>query len=776
MARRAKRAHIAAYGLLLLLFFILTAGIRPLSFTADEPSYIAGGYALLHQGTAAHELLAQRGYPPLLAGLEAALIYLAEPDLPITELAGWPMAFDPFTEAFRPYLAPEARSAFVARMPTVLLTVLLGAVVFRWGAALWTPTAGALALVTLTFDPTLLAHGRLATTDVGSVALGAAALALAWRWTQRPRWRTALGVGLLLGLTMLAKISGPLWLLAATLMMLRAAWQRRTRFSLFLQIIAALGASFLILWSAYGFTWGRVEALPFALPVPAPAHWRSALYLAPYRSKIFALGQRYYGRRWWYFPLAFAVKNPLPLLIGSLVGIWSLAHRRRERATLALLLLFPAIYGAVALATGMNIGYRHMLPLHPLLHLIVGGGLWRWQAHPPKSTHWRRGALALLAIWYAGATLHISPYELTYFNEMVGGSEEGYRYLVDSNLAWGQTTDALDDYLAEHPDVRRRPPTTPFRPAPGRYAVNASHLQGVGGVDPYAYEWFRHREPTATLHNSVLIYEAPPFDLGWIAQCGQPAALLDHEAIIEGVGRADLRSVGFDCTQAWLYPNAGASDGLYALSNQFFQPPEDCLLDQPCNPELQNAFIARHLATARLSFVHTRQRPAFVLYERSEAPGLPRRAAVWAAAATHAPADFQSTQRVHSAPTLRSDDRAITFLGAVAYPTASDLEIETWWRVETNAPIQRPFSVMAHLITSAGEALETADGLGVWAPTLRTGDVFVQRHRFSPVEEIKEIEVNDKIWLRTGIYWQATTERWPCTEHAGSDALFVPIQ
>ena len=39
------------------------------------------------------------------------------------------------------------------------------------------------------------------------------------------------------------------------------------------------------------------------------------------------------------------------------------------------------------------------------------------------------------------------PHYLAYFNETVGGSENGWKYLVDSNLDWGQDLKGLGEYL-----------------------------------------------------------------------------------------------------------------------------------------------------------------------------------------------------------------------------------------------------------------------------------------------------------------------------------------
>src|SRR5207302_5330997 len=65
------------------------------------------------------------------------------------------------------------RIVFWARLPAVLLSVALSAVVWMWATELWGAWGGALAVFLCTFDPTLTAHSPLVTTDV-PLALDAA--------------------------------------------------------------------------------------------------------------------------------------------------------------------------------------------------------------------------------------------------------------------------------------------------------------------------------------------------------------------------------------------------------------------------------------------------------------------------------------------------------------------------------------------------------------------------------------------------------------------------
>ena len=409
---KSKRYLLVAVGGLLILFALLTSGAARTSVTADEPTYVATGYGLLARGRAVFPLLTQRGYTPLLIALEALPLYLADPHIPVEQLAGWPNDYAAFSQAFRPYLlAPQM--LLLTRMPIICLTLILAAVVFRWAKDLWGPMAGLLALGVMVFDPLLLAHGRLANSDAGVVAFGTAALYTTWRWRRKPAWGWALVTGMLLGLTMLSKASGLLWVAASGLMVLATILQQRKggrNLRSLGQWLFAGGLSLLVLWVGYGFEWGSVRGFP--LPVPAPAHWENLLYLGRYADNYFALGLRRPDGWWWYFPLAFLIKNPLPMLIGLVIGLIVLSRRSAPRRDILILGIFPLVYTGAAILEGLNLGYRFMLPIHPFLYLAIGGGLALWMGQGrPKAL--RPGWVVLaLGLWYAFMTLRVFPTKL----------------------------------------------------------------------------------------------------------------------------------------------------------------------------------------------------------------------------------------------------------------------------------------------------------------------------------------------------------------------------
>ena len=767
--------------LLLILFARLLFGALQLSRTADEASHITSGYTAVARGLGGLWTVPLRGHPLLVDAWLALPVYAGQPDIPLEELDGWQNNYSRYVASFSQVLDARGSDLFSARVQEMLLTLLLAIAVWRWATDVWGLDAGLLALGVLVFDPALIAHGRLATNDVGLVTVGTWTLYNAGHWRQRPSWGRALGTGGLMTLTMLSKGSGVLWGGAVGLMMLSCLiWPgenrskpTRWRADLLAQCVAAGALSLFLLWAAYGFTWGPVDGLPLAWP--APLYWEGLLFHPNVIGQrwVYAMGQRTMGRWWWYFPLTFFVKNPLPLLIATGIGLWEILIRRR-RPRLGVLALFSLLYAIAAVVAGLNVGYRHMLPVHPFLYLAIAGGLVQlvddWRSGDLalfRRVRWLAGgSLVALGTWYAVASIRVYPYEISYVNELFGGSEGGYRYLADSNLDWGQTVHVQKAYVQAHPEVRDHPPATPLNPEPGRYIVGASPLQGVGIADPYAYEWFRHREPDAVIDYSLLVYEVPPRGIDWVAQCNQPRSPLSQAKISEAIG-PDLRLVEFDCTRTWVYPGGWEKVGLYALHHDLIAQQRYCLPNQvPCALVLGDPFVARHLARGRVSFEqeYGNRGVPFVLYE------LPAGAWEQAGIACAVPGGVAPAMlppsSCRAAPfALRGP---LTFLNAVAYRDGETLDVETWWQV-TDGPIPRPFAVMGHLLSPDGQVLGQFDGLGISPLTLVAGDVLVQRHRFAAPPETE-------VWLRTGIYWRDTMERWMVKDAPGTDVLLVRLK
>jgi hypothetical protein len=77
---------------------------------------------------------------------------------------------------------------------------------FFWSRDLWgSSTAGLISLFLWCFEPFLMAHAELITTDCAATSLGLGAGYVFWRWLRHPSWRRALAAGAVLGLVQLTK-------------------------------------------------------------------------------------------------------------------------------------------------------------------------------------------------------------------------------------------------------------------------------------------------------------------------------------------------------------------------------------------------------------------------------------------------------------------------------------------------------------------------------------------------------------------------------------------
>ncbi|MEA3341058.1 MAG: hypothetical protein U9R15_13930, partial [Chloroflexota bacterium] len=532
------------------------------SITIDEGLHITSGYTILRSG----DFRLVEEHPPLVKIWEA-LPLLAVSDLPDPRtLPPWEEAAKPTTESLPllrmtqqwlyPY-RPIDRLVFPARAMVALLAVLLGAVVFRWAADLGGWKGGLLALFLLTFDPNILAHAGVAGTDLGAACFITLALFALARFLRRPTLPRLAFAGLTLGLAQGAKLSALILLPVVILLCLLALRRRRLLSLALIFLIAGL-----TLWVIYGFEIGYVSGLPF--PVSAASHSIPWLRLRQHMTSghsAFLLGENSLQGWWYYFPVAFALKTPLPtlaLLLAATIAFWKGARRTLRDENV--LLLFPLLYGASSLFNNLNIGYRHLLPILPFLFIfisrIANSEMAGNRANSAlRFTHYvSRITFYALLLWLIIGTAHLSPHYLAYFNELAGGPDGGYRYLADSNTDWGQAYKdlarvqqereigpvRLSAFIFYDPAIYgvEYEPLTPLRgdtpavfpsrlnPPPGDYVISATTLDGIPLVDPEMYDWFRKREPDAKIGHALFYYRVPPRDPapGWLAQCTAPAA------------------------------------------------------------------------------------------------------------------------------------------------------------------------------------------------------------------------------------------------------------
>jgi len=757
-----------------LLFAQAMTSIPRLSITFDEDLHIATGYGTLRTG----DLRLVEDHPPLI-GHWMSWPLLLSPNTPDPEdVPAWEQGDRRlFVRNEIWWSRPIDTWVVPPRIPIAWLVVLMGAFLFRWAADWFGPRAGLLALAFFAFDPNILAHSTLATLDLGVTCFIFIAMFGVHRLLRRPSWSNLVMGGFFLGLAMGAKVSA-LIVLPVSVGLMGLWGMKRWREKLLARLLVYLGTAFMTLWAVHLFDFGSLPG--FSIPLPAPTYWNSFLRVGRHVSRgnpAYLLGETYVGGRWYYFPIVFALKTPLPAiaLVGAGIGTSLLSAWRspKERWQALILASLPAGYFLMSMTNKINLGYRHILPIVPFLYLFIARlAAPRLTPHVSRITPY---ALCLtfytLLLWQAIGTLRVWPFHLTYFNEIAGGPENGYRYLADSNLDWGQGLKATRDYLEAQPwtDVKLSsftffirpelygieatplPPLadapavlpTRFNPAPGTYVISASTLRGLQLIDREMYNWFWHREPDDLIANAMLVYhvyEREPRPT-WLAQCSAPAVPLSPEAAVEGFGRDDLRTLAFDCTQSWLYPDGGESAGWYVLHQEAISG--------------EASFVQQQLAPARLSFEQKipRETPPLNVFEwKAGGAPVPSLSAAWAAPVEWPPDQAVAEGVAVSAPI--SLDGPLAFLGYDVTQEKQAVSLTAYWQV-TYKP-ERPFSLLGHLVGADGIPVAVGDGLGVSWDQLQPGDVLVQLHPLPVSQEL----AGGTYWLQTGAYWLDTMERW----------------
>ena len=244
-----NRWHLLAYALLLVLFTQVTLAARYTSITLDEPLHITSGYASLVTGD--YRLVEE--HPPLLKMVQALPLLLAQPSLPDPrDVPGWDEKdlIVVSQHVVVPY-RPIESLVFAARVPTMLVGVLLAALLYRWARDTFGVWAGLLALTLFVFDPNILAHAGVAATDLGAACAIFAAMYTFWRWLGQkggPSWRRCLAGAIVLGLALGVKSTTLLLLPIFGGLVLFARPPQRSLGPYLQQALVAGGVAFLVWW------------------------------------------------------------------------------------------------------------------------------------------------------------------------------------------------------------------------------------------------------------------------------------------------------------------------------------------------------------------------------------------------------------------------------------------------------------------------------------------------------------------------------------------------
>ncbi|MDO8561157.1 MAG: glycosyltransferase family 39 protein [bacterium] len=269
-----------------------------------------------------------------------------------------------------------------------------------------------------------------------------------------------------------------------------------------------------------------------------------------------------------YFPTMYLLKEPLAFHILSLIALIFAARKilrvrqksiektfswMRGNYITVSAWVFIIFYWGYSMRAPLNIGVRHLLPTFTFIYLLVSKGLSGWLSNvknaDPRTWHgWIKNIyelyiksvpkyllLGVLLVWLIADTIVTYPHFLSYYNELAGGTDNGYKYAVDSNYDWGQDLKRLKEFTEKN-GIKKiavdyfgggspkyylgnkfEPWWSAKGPAHGWFAISSTfQMSALGKPVPGfvqkpedSYEWLKNYQPVARTGKSIFIYQLP---------------------------------------------------------------------------------------------------------------------------------------------------------------------------------------------------------------------------------------------------------------------------
>lgn len=398
---------------------------------------------------------------------------------------------------------------FLSRLPIMLFSAFLAFLLFTWGKKLANENIALVAVIFYAFNIDILAHAQLATFDIMLSFFFILTLFLFHKAIQTSSTKYAVYAGLSLGLAFLSKFVAlhlffllpMLSLLFLHKKMLVEDWKKSV-FS-FLPILAI---TFVVSTVLIGFVYiGQWDTLREGLLFQANH--------AAQGNDAFLMGKYSLQGWWYYFPIVFLIKSSIPLLLLIIVILMFYRSVPSEIKVNNWFLFFPFVYWWLFMMfiNHVNIGIRYLLPVYPLLFLLL--------AQTISLQKLKQIVVIILLGWYVAISLFVFPSYVSYFNEIIGGPKNGYFYVIDSNIDWGQDLLRLKQYVKVNnltsihvslygPEewLFKDNQEITCQDSKGWFAVSVNRLVGFHKGLDNCLRHVRSATPVDNVGNSILIY------------------------------------------------------------------------------------------------------------------------------------------------------------------------------------------------------------------------------------------------------------------------------
>ncbi|MBP9822140.1 MAG: glycosyltransferase family 39 protein [Candidatus Pacebacteria bacterium] len=580
-----KKYSLAAGIIIIIASLVALASVWHDAPIVDEDPHIGAGYSYVFGQTYKFN----PEHPPLakdLAGLALLPLGIDSKILSGTYGANWPTDVHGQWNFGRALIyhsgVDPIKIVHAAKIPLILLFILSAVLVFAWAKKTYNSRAALLAVFLFSFSPTIIAHARFVTTDIAalfgvlfstyffvkylkeqstknfwlaSLSFGVALLAkfstiilvpyffciaLLWVWAHhtnffKPAFKLVLKTALIM-LVGFVVVVGPIYQLHVLNYPPKSqqsdATEILTNNNIFLKP--------LIIWSA-----DKPVLRPYSQYVLGLA---MVFQRAEGGNRTYFMGQLSSSSFKSYFPIVFSLKEPIPLLILILLAIWfgfktwrsrhlSLREKTKEHLPEFIMLLWILIYMAASINANLNIGIRHLMPIYGFIFILVAGQI-ESAMNRESIKKWFTIFVSIMCLWYVGEFTSVYPYYLTYFNEFAGGPSGGHKYVVDSNLDWGQDLWRLGDFVKEN-NIQKiytdyfgwadanfylgnayvwmnggkytsKESFIKENPQGGWLAISATFYQESSVTPDKPYDWLTQYSPVKVIGNSIFVWHITP--------------------------------------------------------------------------------------------------------------------------------------------------------------------------------------------------------------------------------------------------------------------------
>ena len=533
-----RSSDLALVALVLIVVALCVGSVRMDSATSDEPAHIANGVIKVSE----RWLNFFREQPPLMNSLSGAPLVMAGYRMPPSWKGGnhWVAG-----RRFLYYSGYDAyRILFLARLPTIALFAALCIIVYWFVLQQTTSRTWALAAAALTgFCPNLMAHGRLATVDLALTFFAFSATALLFRVLDRPTTLNAILLGITTVAAPMSKISGvilaPYFAVVIAMAFAFKPVNDPKRFVRALVIAVMAGLvffeGFMLAETSSAYAHAQYPATPRLL-IPFAEFAAEVQTIRAWYSKGNELPQFLLGEFSWkgwphYYLVALLLKTPIPAIVLFIAAL-VIGARKRAFNFLALL-LFVALFLIVAATGQLALGIRYVLPIYPFIYaaiaIALNGGA------PLPSAAGRRASVAIvlaLIAWHVAENLATYPHYISYFNELIGSKRNADKFLIDSNLDWGQDLRRLELWCRANGvkditvhyfgggdvayEIRSAKPRIRFAPGPGllpkgyfalsRHFYRLSFFPELWGIDYDTYLAASRAHYVTTIGESIDVH------------------------------------------------------------------------------------------------------------------------------------------------------------------------------------------------------------------------------------------------------------------------------